>query len=375
MKMLRIIAFALFTASAAFYAQTPSPAPLRLGIVGLVHGHAGGFLGGSALVPAGAALKRPDVQIVGIAEPDRRLFDRYAQRLQLDSSLYFSTVDEMISRVHPQAVLVFTNTFDHTRVVEECARRGVHVMMEKPLAVSYKDALAMAEAARNGKIHVLVDYETTWYGSNKAAYDLLRQGALGDARKIVAHDGHSGPFHMQPEFVAWLSDPKLGGGGALYDFGCYGANLATWLMNGAAPLTVTAVTKTIQPGRYPQVNDEADVILTYPSAVALLEGSWNWPFSIKDLEVYGKTGYAKTIAESKIDVRREHEKESRIETAERLQPPYDDPLHYFEAVIDGKIQEDGSLSSLKTNVVVSEILDAARQSAKSGKTVALPLKP
>jgi predicted dehydrogenase len=247
--------------------------------------------------------------------------------------------------------------------------------MEKPLAVSYKDALAMAEAARNGKIHVLVDYETTWYGSNKAAYDLLRQGALGDVRKIVAHDGHSGPFHMQPEFVAWLSDPKLGGGGALYDFGCYGANLATWLMNGAAPLTVTAVTKTIQPERYPHVNDEADVILTYPSAVALLEGSWNWPFSIKDLEVYGKTGYAKTIAESKIDVRREHEKESRIETAERLQPPYDDPLHYFEAVIDGKIQEDGSLSSLKTNVVVSEILDAARQSAKSGKTVALPLKP
>lgn len=373
MKTLSTVAFALLACGIAAHTQSPS-APLRLGIIGLVHGHAGGFLGGSALVPAGAALKRSDVQIIGIAEPDRKLFDRYAQRLHLDPKLYFSTTDEMLSRVHPQAVLVFTSTFGHTEAVEECAKRGVHVMMEKPLAVSYKDALAMADAAKKGHIHVLVDFETTWYSSNNAAHDLLEQGALGDARKIVAHDGHSGPIHMQPEFVQWLTDPKLNGAGALYDFGCYGADLATWLMNGQAPLTVTAVTKRIQPEYYPKVDDEADVILTYPSAVALIEGSWNWPFDIKDLEVYGKTGYAKTIRANQVDVRRQHEAASHIDSPQRLQAPYDDPLHYLEAVLDGKIQEDGSLSSLKTNVVVSEILDAARQSAKSGKTVSLPLQ-
>jgi glucose-fructose oxidoreductase len=373
MKTLFAIAFALFASSIAVHAQSPS-VPLRLGIIGLVHGHAGGFLGGSALVPAGAALKRSDVQIVGIAEPDRKLFDRYAQRLHLDPKLYFSTTDEMLSRVHPQAVLVFTSTFGHTQAVEECAKRGIHVMMEKPLAVSYKDALAMADAAQKGHIHVLVDYETTWYSSNNAAHDLLEQGALGDARKIVAHDGHSGPIHMQPEFVQWLTDPKLNGAGALYDFGCYGADLATWLMKGQAPLSVTAVTKRIQPENYPKVDDEADVILNYPSAVALIQGSWNWPFDIKDLEVYGKTGYAKTIRANQVDVRRQHEKASHIDSPQQLQSPYDDPLHYLEAVLSGKIQEDGSLSSLKTNVIVSEILDAARQSAKSGKTISLPLK-
>jgi glucose-fructose oxidoreductase len=373
MKTLFAIAFTLFASGVAVHAQSPS-APLRLGIIGLVHGHAGGFLGGSALVPAGAALKRSDVQIVGIAEPDRKLFDRYAQRLHLDPKLYFSTTDEMLSRVHPQAVLVFTSTFGHTQAVEECAKRGIHVMMEKPLAVSYKDALAMADAAQKGHIHVLVDYETTWYSSNNAAHDLLEQGALGDARKIVAHDGHSGPIHMQPEFVQWLTDPKLNGAGALYDFGCYGADLATWLMKGQAPLSVTAVTKRIQPENYPKVDDEADVILNYPSAVALIQGSWNWPFDIKDLEVYGKTGYAKTIRANQVDVRRQHEQASHIDSPQRLESPYDDPLHYLEAVLSGKIQEDGSLSSLKTNVIVSEILDAARQSAKSGKTISLPLK-
>src|SRR3569833_2220905 len=107
--------------------QTDSGAPLRVGIVGLVHGHAGGFLGGGALVPAGAALHRPDIQVVGIAEPQRALFDRYAKRLGLDNNLYYSSLDEMISRAHPTAVLVFTNTFDHAAVVKECARRGVHV--------------------------------------------------------------------------------------------------------------------------------------------------------------------------------------------------------------------------------------------------------
>ena len=373
MQSIRVSLLILGAWSVAFSAQAPNGSALRVGIVGLVHGHAGGFLNGGALTPAGGALKRTDVQIVGIAEPNRQLFDEYAQRLHLDSGLYFATTDEMISRAHPQAVLVFTNTFDHTRVVEECARRGVHVMMEKPLAVSYKDALAMADAARRGNIHVLVDYETTWYASNKAAYDLLQQGALGEARKIVAHDGHSGPFAMQKEFVAWLTDPKLNGAGALYDFGCYGADLATWLMNGEAPLTVTAVTKRIQPERYPKVDDEADIILTYPSAVALIEGSWNWPFSIKDLEVYGKTGFAKTILRDKVEVRREREKESQIVTGEKLAPPNDDPLHYLAAVISGAVHDENGLSSLKTNVVVSEILDAARRSAQEGRTIHLPL--
>lgn len=373
MKNLLVVSLAMsaFTFGAA--AQNSPKSPLRVGIVGLVHGHAGGFLGGGALVPAGAALHRPDIQVVGVAEPDKSLFDRYAQRLHLEPNLYFSNLDDMISRSHPQAVLVFTNTLDHTKVVQQAAKRGVHVLMEKPLAVSYKDALTMEEAARAGKIHVLVDYETTWYSSNKDTYDLVQQGALGEVRKIVAHDGHNGPFHMQPEFVAWLSDPKLNGAGALFDFGCYGADLATWLMKGQAPLTVTAVTKQMQPERYPKVDDEADVVLTYPSAVALIEGSWNWPFSIKDLEVYGKTGYTKTIVENKVVVRRENEKTAQTIAAKPLESPYDDPLHYLRAVIDGSIQEDGSLSSLKTNIIAAEILDAARQSAQSGKTVKLPL--
>lgn len=353
-----------------------SAAPLRVAIAGLEHGHVSGFLHGGALVPAGGLLHRSDVQLVGIAEPKRNLFDEYAARdHQISPDLYFSNVADLIPKTHPDAVLIFSSTFDHTAITEECARRHVHVLMEKPLAVSYHDALRMAKAAHAGKVHVLVDYETTWYASNKAAHDLLQDGSLGDVRKVVVHDGHRGPklIHVGPEFFAWLTDPKLNGAGALYDFGCYGADLMTWLMRGQAPKSVTAVTQQLQPDIYPKVDDEANVILAYPSAVALLQGSWNWPFDRKDMTIYGRTGVATTMRSSRIEVRRAGEPVSKIQDATALQSPYDDPLHYLAAVIKGDIAGRDDLSSLQTNIIVSEILDAARRSAASGRTVQLPL--
>ena len=352
-------------------------APLRVAIVGLEHGHVSGFLGGgSALVPAGGALHRPDVEVVAIVEPRRELFDAYMKRMHLPETLYFATIGEMAAKVHPDAALVFTSTFGHTAAVEECARHGMHVMMEKPMAVSYKDALAIADAAKANHVHVLVDYETTWYGSNMAAHDMTASGgAMGAIRKVIVRDGHEGPklIHVQPEFFGWLTDQKLSGGGALYDFGCYGADLMTWLMHGEAPQAVTAVAEQLQPDVYPNVNDEADVMLMYKNAIAILQGSWDWPFGVKNMDVYGQTGYIKTIERGHIEVRLKGEREGKVTATEAIPAPYDDPLHYLAAVIHGEIQENGSPSSLETNVIVSEILDAARQSASTGQSVKLPL--
>lgn len=360
-------------------AQAPpsaSNAPLRLAVIGLVHGHVSGFMNGGALAPAGGALHRPDVVIVGVVEPDQALFDSYAAKYQWSASMHFQSIAAMAAAVHPTAALVFTSTAGHLQAVEDCAKAGIHVMMEKPLAVSYHDALAMKRAADRAHIHVLVDYETSWYASNGAAGDLLRQGALGEIVKTVVRDGHNGPkkIHVSPEFFAWLTDPKLNGGGALYDFGCYGADLMTWLMDGEAPVSVTAVTAHLQPDLYPNVDDEADVLLTYKHAIAIVQGSWNWPFGIKQLDVYGETGTAKTVGSDRIEVQREGERGSHLSAAAKLTMPNDDPLHYLAAVIRGDLPEGNSVSSLKTNIVVSEILEAARRSARTGKAITFPLQ-
>jgi predicted dehydrogenase len=350
-------------------------ASLRIAIIGLVHGHVSGFMKGGALAPAGGALHRSDVQIVGVVEPDQALFDSYAKQYEWPASLHFKNLSDLATAARPSAALVFTSTAGHLEAVEECAKLGIHVMMEKPLAVSYHDALAMERAAAKGHIHVLTDYETSWYSSNTEAGNLLAQGVLGPIVKAVVRDGHEGPtkIHVSPEFFQWLTDPKLNGAGALYDFGCYGADLMTWLMKGEAPLSVIAATAQLQPELYPKVDDEANVVLTYKHAVAILQASWNWPFSFKQMDLYGETGYAKALGSKQIEVRRKGEGEGRVSDAAPLAAPYDDPLHYFASVIHGDVQEGDSVSSLKTNVLVSEILDAARQSAKTGKAVTLPL--
>jgi len=341
-------------------------APLRVALAGLVHGHASGFFD--------QFQHRSDLQIVGIAEADRQLAGKFAKSYGLAPGLFYSDLEEMLNATHPQAVLVYTNTYDHRRVVEICARDGVHVMMEKPLAVSLEDARAIEKAAREGKIQVLVNYETTWYRSNQAAYDLVHDKAIGEIRKIVVHDGHNGPkeIGVEPEFLAWLTDPKLNGAGALFDFGCYGADLATWLMDGSRPDAVTAVTQHIRPDIYPRVDDEATIILTYPNAQAIVQASWNWPFSRKDMEVYGQRGYAITVGRDAMRVRLPGKEEISAD-AKPLEKTKADSVSYLRAVLLGGLRPEGQ-SSLGTNVIVTEILDAARRSAATGKTVSLEEK-
>jgi predicted dehydrogenase len=342
----------------------PSTAPLRVVMAGLAHGHADGFLT--------RAKDRNDIQIVGVAELDRRIFDRYAAKFALDPSLYHADLDEMLTATHPQAVLVYTNTYDHRRALETCAKHGVPVMMEKPLAVSIEDARAMERAAHAAKIQVLVNYETTWYRSNHAVYDLVHQNAIGEIRKVVAHDGHQGPakINVQPEFFAWLNDPKLNGGGALFDFGCYGADLMTWLMDGRAPDTVTAVTQHFQPSVYTHVDDEATIVLTYPTSQAIFQASWNWPFDRKDMEVYGESGYAITVKRDNLRLRLPKQDAEEIVSAKPVPAPMDDSISYLRAVVLENLKPEGP-SSLETNLVVTEILDSARKSAATGKTINL----
>lgn len=340
---------------------------IRVAIVGLVHGHAKGFL---------SALPGNDVAtLVAIVEPQQPLAQEYAARYHLDSRLFYTDVEKMLAEQHPDAVLVYTSIADHRRVIEIAARHDVSSMVEKPLSTTLEDALAIRAIARQQHVHVLVNYETTWYSSNHEAIKEAAQGKLGDLRKVVIHDGHEGPkeINVEPEFLSWLTDPAQDGAGALFDFGCYGADLMTVLMRGQPPVSVTAVTQTDKPEIYPRVDDDATFILRYAKTQAVLMPSWNWSFSRKDMEVYGNAGYAITVGPDRLRVRyRGQDMELQL-TAPPLAQPHRDSLHYLAAVLHGEISPDGDLSSLETNMVVMQILDAALRSAQTGKSI--PLTP
>jgi len=356
---------ALFLASAKTSAQTSQP--IRVAIVGLVHGHVQGFLH--------SLPQHPEIQLVGIAEPDDALRKRYEDRTHLPAALFFPTEAAMLKATHPQAILVYTSIAEHRAAIEEAAPLHIAVMVEKPLATTVADALAIQRLAAKYNIPVLTNYETTWYASNIAAYNRLEQGSIGDLRKLVIHDGHRGPkeIGVGPEFLSWLTDPVQNGAGALFDFGCYGVDLASWFMHGQLPLTVTAVTLHIKPQIYPKVDDDSTIILTWPHAQAIIQGSWNWPFDRKDMEVYGATGYIDTIYadNNHLRIRLHSDRAEHIESIPALSPPQDNSLNYLAAVLHGTLKPEHDLTSLDTNVTVVRILDAARRSAQTGRTIHL----
>jgi len=369
LRLLLAAACLLLASSFPLHAQAADDAPVRVVIVGLVHGHAAGLL--SALP------NHASVQLVGIAEPDTKLAAQYEAQFHLDHKLFFTDTEAMLTAVHPEAVLVYTNILDHRKVIELAARHGINSMVEKPLATTIADALAIRKAANQYHVQVLTNYETTWYASNAEALREANDGKLGAVRRVVVHDGHEGPkeIHVGPEFLNWLTDPVKNGAGAMFDFGCYGADLMTVLMHGETPLSVTAVALTDKPDIYPNVDDDATIIVRYPKAQAVLQPSWNWPFSRKDMEVYGSTGYAITVAADHMRTRYAGEKEEAATAALPLTGAQQNSLDYLAAVIRGKLHPENDLTSLPTNMVVVQILAAARESAKTGRTVVLQPLP
>ena len=357
---------ALLVALAAAPALAQGKPPVRVGIAGLTHAHVHGILGRA---------KKGDIEIVGIAEANRELAQRFAKQYGFSMSLVYPTLAEMLAKTRPQAVTAFGSIYEHLAVVQACAPRHIDVMVEKPLAVSLDHARQMATLARQNHIHLLTNYETTWYGSNYRAYQLVDQDhAIGDLRRVVVHDGHQGPkeIGVNKEFLDWLTDPVQNGGGAIVDFGCYGADLITWLMHGERPLSVTASTLQIKPDIYPKVDDDATILLTYPKMQGVIQASWNWPYARKDMEIYGQTGAVFAPDHDHLLVRRsDRDRTAPEQTVPAPPAPYDEPFGYLAAVVRGDAPED-VLSSLPLNLTVVEILDAARQSAKEGKTIYLP---
>jgi len=332
---------------------------LKVGVAGMSHDHTWSIMNQH---------KNGQVILVGIAEDDPVLIARYKKNFNLPDSIFFKSVAEMLAHVKPEAVLAYNAIADHRAVVEACAPKGIHVMVEKPLATTVADAERMEALAKQHHIHLLTNYETTWYPTNQQLGTMVNdQHSIGELRRLVVHDGHQGPKEIgcSKEFLAWLTDPVKNGGGALMDFGCYGANLMTWLMKGKEPIAVTAITHHIKPGVYPNVDDDATILLEYENATGEIEASWNWPFSIKDLEVFGTTGYLHALNGNVLQ-QRLTDKYTDLPVAP---PAYTDNLVYFADVIRGRIKSDNDLSSLNNNMTVVRILSAARQSAKQGKRI------
>ncbi|HVU33434.1 MAG TPA: Gfo/Idh/MocA family oxidoreductase [Opitutaceae bacterium] len=356
----RLLSLALFAAlPVASRATTVDPAPLRVLIAGMAHGHIGRFLHGA---------DPRVVTIVGVEEPDTTIWRRYARNPRLRGVPHYSDLAPAIAGTNPEAVWAFSDTLDHLSIVQAAAPRHLSVIVEKPLAVSWAAASEIAALAHDNGTLVLTNYETSWYPAFADIRAMLGPaGPLGPIRQIYVQAGHEGPvkIHVGPEFLDWLRDPVRAGGGALFDFGCYGINLVTWWLGNRAPEWVSAQTADYDPTDYPHCDDHAVVQLGYPDLQATVVGSWHWPYPRKDAAVSGERGAVVTSDETNYTLRlgRGPAASRHATSAPRS------PLAWFAATIRAGRDPVDDPSSLANNLIVMRVLDAARRSAAEHRAI------
>lgn len=333
----------------------------KLAIVGLVHSHVWGHLQ--------KVLKGSPAKLVGIAEPNAELAGE-ARKMGADPSIFFDDYRKMLNQVKPDIVWAFVENNRHLEIVQACAPRKINVIFEKPLASSYKDALAIRKLARDSGIQVLTNYQMVWWPANYAAKAAADAGEIGNVNRLHGIVGHGGPGSegvRSKYFFAWLTDPVKNGAGALVDFGCYNALWSLWYLG--EPETVYATVNHQRPERFPKVEDNSVMVLTYPKAVGIFEGSWDLPRSFQDLEVFGLGG-SLYMRNGSVEERKGRQPAKEI-TLDPLPPDRADPLAYMVSRLRAGKPLEG-LVALDINVGVIRIIEAAKESIASGRAARLP---
>ena len=363
-KIITLFLYSLLFAAAPFAhsQQKEGPKPLRLGVIGLVHDHVHWILN----------RKGDDVKVVGIVETNASAIAKMKERYKLHDSLFFESYEGLMKYAKPEAVSAFNETDEHLEVAAYFLPKKIPVMVEKPMATSLEAAEKMSELSRRHNTALLVNYETSWYESTYETQRMVQSGEFGSLKKLVFNTGHMGPVEIgcSPEFLEWLTDPIKNGAGALTDFGCYGANLATWMLNQQTPESVTTISKQTKPQIYPKVDDDNTIILEYPDLQVVIQASWNWTHHRKDMEVYLNKAsiYALDATRMRLldyDSGKEHAHEPQ-----GIQAHLKDPFRLlYEMVHQGRSLETSSLYGLENNLIVSKILELAKRSAAEGRTI------
>ncbi len=335
---------------------------LRMGVVGMSHGHIVWVLKTMG--------KQEEVKFVGFVESNRPFARQLCEKYNIDTALIYPSMQAMYDAQKPDAVCAFNAPSEHEAVVDFFAPKGVDVMVEKPLATNYKSALRMQEKAKKHGILLYTNYETSWYPSTYFVKEELAQNPEDAPFKFVMNYGHHGPakLNLSKPFLEILNSPTRNGGGAVVDFGCYGANIMSWMMNGQAPLSVYAETRNYQQESYPEVDDDALIVLDYGTVQAVIQASWNWPINRKEMMVYRRDSEMHAVDALTVSERERRPRKTEQHTFEKNQMI--NPFSHFAAVRRKEITaEEFALYSTENNVLTCKILDMARKSAQEGRKI------
>jgi predicted dehydrogenase len=349
-------------ANVANAAREPMAEKTRLAIIGLDHDHVWELLK--------YLETEPEAELVAIAEAQPALVKEAESKVPASVKFYSEYV-KMLDEVKPEAVIVTTANDRHLEILRECAKRHIHYSTEKPIATNAADAREMERLANRAGIKLMVNYWNAWVAPSHELFHRVQDGQVGTVQKIIVQYGHAGPkeIGVSEYFANWLYDPVKNGGGAIMDFGCYGAEWAVWLKG--RPKGVQAIAQKFKVSQHNKVDDDATILLEYPDATVIIEASWDWPYSMGQVQVFGPKGSLlatpnKLFYRPTDDDGKKMGLEGEPVALNAPQGATSNPVAYF---VD-RIRHDKPIEdplSMRLNVQVMEILDAARESIRSGR--------
>lgn len=334
----------------------------KIAVVGLVHSHVWGHL--HTMVEGKVA------KLVGVSEPNPELVAE-AKKAGVPDNLFFPDYKKMLDEAKPDIVWAFVENNRHLEIAKACAPRHINLIFEKPLAANYAQAKEIKALAEKNGIRVMTNYQMAWWPANYVAKAAVDKGEIGKVWRLHGIVGHGGPGSEGPRnkyFFEWLTDPEKNGAGALMDFGCYNALWSLWYLG--RPTAVYARVDHLRPERFPKVEDNADLVLTYPNGVGLFEGSWDLPRSYQDLELFGWGGSGDSgsiyMEHDKVELRKG--KKSTELDLKPLPEEESEPIAYMVSRIKANQPIEG-LTAIDINVDVIHIIDVAKESVRTGKAV------
>jgi predicted dehydrogenase len=232
-------------------------------------------------------LASPNSQITGLVSGHRDKAERIAAQYGVPkSSIYsYEDMDKFRDNKAIDAVYVALPNSMHAEYTIRSAKAGKHVLCEKPMSTTVKEAEDMIAACKDAHVQLMIAYRLHYEPLHLKAVKLIKDGALGRVGTI------NGAFGFDAAPGAWRLNKTLAGGGSVFDVGIYVLNASRYL-TGEEPVGFTAVASTIdQDGRFAMVEENVSWTTKFPSGT-LATGSSTYGTQMPGyFKVFGPKGW------------------------------------------------------------------------------------